>query len=253
MGVWKRLFKRAKANPSQAVPGAVAALNGLRYRAWFALAKPRVKIGAGLRVYGKLVVRGPGRVEIGQNCFIDSKIFRTVSIMTVNREARVVVGDDVGFNGTAVQCHDRVEIGDVSNLADAYIVDSPAHALSADRRSLPSDALPTAPVKIGRNVWVSCGCVILHGVEIGENSVVGAMSLVRKSLPPNGFYAGAPARFVKPVPPTFDDLDRSDAGGPSIAASDEETSDKTTSDQTASDQTASETKPSDQTPDGERV
>lgn len=248
MGVWKRLFTRAKANPSQAVPGAIAALNGLRYRAWFAIAKPRVKIGAGLRVYGKLVVRGPGRVVIGENCFVDSKIFRAVSIMTVNREARVVVGDDVGFNGTAIQCHDRVEIGDLSNLADAYIVDSPAHALSADRRSLPSDALPTAPVKIGRNVWVSCGCVILHGVEIGENSVIGANTLVRKSLPPDGFYAGSPARFVKPIPPTFEELDRSDAGGPSIAASDEGISDQTASDQTAGDQTAS-----DQTADDERV
>ncbi len=51
-------------------------------------------------------------------------------------------------------------------------------------------------ITIEDNVYVGARTTILRGVTIGANSVVGAGSLVNKSLPPNGVYAGVPAKRI---------------------------------------------------------
>lgn len=57
----------------------------------------------------------------------------------------------------------------------------------------------TGNVRIGRNVLVGANSTILAGVSIGDNSVVGACSLVNDDIPANSFYAGVPARKVKAI------------------------------------------------------
>ncbi|MDF7809353.1 acyltransferase [Pontiellaceae bacterium B12219] len=54
-----------------------------------------------------------------------------------------------------------------------------------------------APIKVGNNVFIGMGCTILPGVIIGDNVVIGAGSIVTKSLPANGVYAGIPAKKIK--------------------------------------------------------
>ncbi len=51
-------------------------------------------------------------------------------------------------------------------------------------------------ITIEDNVYIGARTTILRGVTIGENSIVGACSLVNKSLPPNGVYAGVPAKRI---------------------------------------------------------
>jgi acetyltransferase-like isoleucine patch superfamily enzyme len=70
---------------------------------------------------------------------------------------------------------------------------------------LPVETVPRAPVHLERNVWVSLGVVILKGVTIGANSVVGACALVRQNVSANTFVAGNPARELGKVPERFDD------------------------------------------------
>lgn len=53
------------------------------------------------------------------------------------------------------------------------------------------------PISIGRNVWIGVGATILAGVTIGENSVVGAATVVTKDVPPNTVVGGIPARVLK--------------------------------------------------------
>ncbi|MBP7051983.1 MAG: hypothetical protein KBE65_13295 [Phycisphaerae bacterium] len=58
---------------------------------------------------------------------------------------------------------------------------------------------PNMPVEIGDNVWLGSRVMVLKGVTIGANSVVGAGSIVTTSLPANCVAAGVPARVIRTV------------------------------------------------------
>lgn len=109
------------------------------------------------------------------------------------------MGDNAGLNGTSIQCTAKIVIGAFSNIADAYITDSPAHSVAQDRRDQSIVDYPTYPVEIGKNVWISVQVVILHGVKIGDNSVIGACSLIREDVPKNVFMAGNPLKLLREI------------------------------------------------------
>ncbi|MFC2149407.1 DapH/DapD/GlmU-related protein [Candidatus Auribacterota bacterium] len=53
------------------------------------------------------------------------------------------------------------------------------------------------PVTIGKNVWITSRCVILGGVTIGDNSIIGAGSVVTRDIPPDSLAAGNPAKVIR--------------------------------------------------------
>ena len=55
------------------------------------------------------------------------------------------------------------------------------------------------PISIGRKVWIGAGAIILPGVTIGENSIVGAGAVVKKDVPANVIVAGVPAKIVRGI------------------------------------------------------
>ena len=54
-------------------------------------------------------------------------------------------------------------------------------------------------VKICNNVWIGAGAIIMPGITVGENSVVGAGSVVTKDVPPNTVVVGNPARVLREI------------------------------------------------------
>ncbi len=86
--------------------------------------------------------------------------------------------------------------------ASVWITDSPGHpvAAKARRSGMPPDASQVRPVVIGDNVWIGRGAVILPGVTVGENSIIGTHSVVTRDVPPNKVVAGSPAKVVSSVP-----------------------------------------------------
>ena len=188
-----------------AVGGFLAFLKGLYYKAKFRLLMRHVRIGRWLRVYGTLHIVGPGSVEIGDNVILQCRYIKPISISTQKPSAMVRIGNNVGLNGTTVQCFESIVIEDDCAIAALYITDSQNHALTANRRQLSLESVVTGPVHVGKNVWISVGVIVLHGVTIGENSVIGAASLVCEDVPPNVLAAGNPLRIIKPIPQTNED------------------------------------------------
>lgn len=199
-GFWRHHLGRLAKAPYLFVPGLLAWLRGWWYRIKFFLCGKKFRAGKWFRVHGSLTVTGPGRVVFGDDCLIISNAIKPVCIRTLAPEAEIILGDHAGLNGTSIQCVRQIHIGRLSNIADAYITDSAAHSLDKNRRMKTITDVPFSPVVIGENVWVSVQVVILSGVTIGDNSVIGACSLVRSDVPANVFAAGNPLHVIREIP-----------------------------------------------------
>lgn len=57
-----------------------------------------------------------------------------------------------------------------------------------------------APVTIGNDVWIAAGSIICPGVAIGDNSVIGARSIVTRDIPANVFVCSTPCRVIRTIP-----------------------------------------------------
>ncbi len=55
------------------------------------------------------------------------------------------------------------------------------------------------PVRIGHNCWIGAGACILPGVSIGDNTVIGAGSVVTRDIPANVVAFGSPCRVIRPI------------------------------------------------------
>lgn len=197
--IFSHHLRRLAKTPHLLIPGIFAWLRGWWYRVKFLLLGKHFQAGRWFRVYGPLIVTGPGRIKFGDNCLIISNAIKPVCIRTLAPAALVSLDDHAGLNGTSIQCVKRVAIGRLSNIADAYITDTPAHSLGKHRRLETVEDLSASPVVIGDNVWISVQVVVLDGVTIGDNSVIGACSLVRKDVPANVFAAGNPLAIIREI------------------------------------------------------
>ncbi len=117
----------------------------------------------------------PFNTDFGRNIKIGKNVFINKSCMFV----------DLG----GIELEDHVLIGpDVKILS----VNHPLDPKSRREVILKS-------VKIKCNAWIGAGATICPGVTIGENSVIGAGSVVTKDVPNNTVYAGVPAKFIKDI------------------------------------------------------
>jgi galactoside O-acetyltransferase len=95
----------------------------------------------------------------------------------------------------------RIELADFSGVSSRAAIYSSSDDFSG--KHLTGPTVPVAytgviskPVRIGRHAVVGTGATVLPGVEVGDGAAVGAMSLVRSSIPPFEIHAGCPARRV---------------------------------------------------------
>jgi acetyltransferase-like isoleucine patch superfamily enzyme len=145
---------------------------------------------------------GNGCLHIGsRNCFGDEAGYRLgsgeISLYTANSTASITIGERNFFNNNiSIGAAEKVVIGsDCLFGGMVSISDCDFHDLRPKMRH--SSQGLKGPVVIEDNVWIGFGTVILKGVTIGTNSVVGAMSLVTKSIPANCISAGNPARVIR--------------------------------------------------------
>lgn len=170
-----------------------------------------IKFGNGLRVRGRiqLQVQKKSQVSIGNNVTISSgnnsnPMGRNMnSAIRVHDGATLTIGDNFGMSSACLWVSFGVCIGNNVKIgALSIITDTDAHSMDPMLRANPKTDFENAhkaPIVIKDNAFIGANCFISKGVTIGENSIVGACSVVTKSIPDNEIWAGNPARFVKKI------------------------------------------------------
>jgi acetyltransferase-like isoleucine patch superfamily enzyme len=149
--------------------------------------------------------RYPGSViKIGDNCRFRSSfrsnmigLNRPCGISTHHKNAEIRLGENCGLSGVIIGAAKSVVLGNhVLCGANVTITDFDWHNISPSQRD--QHLLEQGePVLINDNVWLGLNTLILKGVKIGKNSVIGANSVVTSSIPENVLAAGDPARVLR--------------------------------------------------------
>jgi acetyltransferase-like isoleucine patch superfamily enzyme len=123
---------------------------------------------------------------------------RPVILATWKAGATLKIGDNFGMTGGTVCVAQKITIGsNVTVGANSTITDTDFHPLDpALRREHPA-AGACGPVTIEDGVFIGMNCTILKGVTIGQNSIIGAGSVVTGDIPPNVIAGGVPARPLR--------------------------------------------------------
>ena len=161
-------------------------------------------IGKKLKIEGRLLIQGHGRIEIGDDVTIYSHyavnpIGGNKTVFQVMDGASLKIGNHVGMSHVVIAVQNSVIIQDDVLLgAGCKIFDTDFHSLDYEERIHGGDrTVKTAPVKIKRGAFIGMGSIILKGVTIGEKSVIGAGAVAAKDVPDGEVWVGNPARFIK--------------------------------------------------------
>ena len=129
--------------------------------------------------------------EIGENCYIEPPLH-------ANWGKYTHFGNNVyaNFNLTLVDDTD-IFVGDNVMFGPNVIIATAGHPVI--HRYGKKVAQFNIPVRIGKNVWIGAGAIVLPGVTIGDHSVIGAGSVVTKDIPPNVVAVGNPCRVLREI------------------------------------------------------
>ena len=127
----------------------------------------------------------------GDNFFIEPPLH-----MAYGKNTHIGENFYANFNLVIVDDGD-VYIGDNVMIAPNVTISPTGHPVEPETRKLGMQF--SIPIRIGNNVWIGSNSVILPGVSIGDNSVIGAGSIVTKDIPSNVVAVGNPCKVLRPI------------------------------------------------------
>ena len=130
--------------------------------------------------------------EIGKNCYIEPPFHANFGGKHVHFGKNIYAN----FNLTMVD-DGHIYVGDYTMFAPGVIVATAGHPILPELRETVYQY--NMPVHIGKNCWIGAGAIILPGVTIGDQVVVGAGSVVTKDLPSNVVAVGNPCRVIREI------------------------------------------------------
>lgn len=130
--------------------------------------------------------------EVGDGCYIESPFFSNFGGRHVH------LGKDVyaNFNLTLVD-DTHIYIGDRTMIGPNVTIATAGHPILPQLRQ--QGLQYNMPVHIGKNCWLGAGVIVLPGVSIGDNTVIGAGSVVTRDIPANVVAVGNPCRVMRSI------------------------------------------------------
>jgi acetyltransferase-like isoleucine patch superfamily enzyme len=212
-GLWKLLRFELVNLFCSGVPGAL----GLALRKAF---YPRLMAGVGKGVVlgRNITLRHPHKIILGANCVLDDNV---VLDAKGEKNEGLRLGDNVyvGRN-TILSCKEgSISIGEYTNISancsllseteitlgkycflagHCYVVAGGNHSFDdVSRPIMFQPSLSKGGIRVGDDVWLGAGVIVLDGVVIGKGTVVGAGAVVTGSLPEYAVAVGCPARVIR--------------------------------------------------------
>ncbi|MFF2019080.1 sugar O-acetyltransferase [Paenibacillus sp. NPDC058177] len=130
--------------------------------------------------------------EIGEGCYIEPPFHSNWGGKHVHFGSNIYAN----FNLTLVD-DTHIHVGDYTMFGPNVTVATAGHPILPELREQIYQF--NAPVYIGRNCWIGAGAVILPGTSIGDNTVIGAGSVVTKDIPANVVAVGNPCRVLREI------------------------------------------------------
>jgi acetyltransferase-like isoleucine patch superfamily enzyme len=172
-----------------------------------------VHLSGKVKCWGNVhILRAPKtEIVVGNNVsFISSSrrctagsIYAPVKLRTWSATAKIIIENNVSLSGTSITARSRtIRVGEGTNIApNSVIMDSDFHALWPPENRVMNPAFDKdEDVIIGKNVWIGTRVIILKGVNIGDNSVIAAGSVVTRDIPANVLAGGVPAKILRSLP-----------------------------------------------------
>ena len=130
--------------------------------------------------------------EVGKDCYIEPPLHSNWGGKHIH------LGNNVYFNFNATLVDDtHIYIGDYTMLGPNVVIATAGHPILPELRE---KALQyNLPVHIGKNCWLGAGVIVLPGVTIGDNTVIGAGSVVTKDIPANVVAVGNPCKVLREI------------------------------------------------------
>ena len=130
--------------------------------------------------------------EIGENCYIEPPLHANWGGKHVH------FGKNVYANfGLTLVDDTHIFVGDGTMLGPNCVIATAGHPIDPELREKQYQF--NIPVHIGKNCWLGAGVIVLPGVSIGDNTVIGAGSIVTKDIPANVVAVGNPCRVLREV------------------------------------------------------
>ena len=126
-------------------------------------------------------------VKIGSHCLIQDHVY-----IRAGFQGNITIGNYCAINSFAkLFGHGGIVVGDFTQLGPGSLITTTTHNYSEDLKT------EFKKVELGRWVWIGAYAIVLPGVTIGDNSVIGAGSVVTKDIAPYSVAAGSPARVIR--------------------------------------------------------
>lgn len=177
-------------------------IRSILYSAW--IAPNFQKMDDKSRIGFGLYLKNGKMISLGKNCIIGKNALLTAHLSNIYQATiKIELGDNCMFGDNIhITSVNYIKIGDDLRTGSRILITDNSHGTIDDINELKMNPnnrkiYSKGPVVIGNNVWLGDNVSIMPGIEIGDGAIIGANSVVTKSIPPYCIAVGCPAKVIK--------------------------------------------------------